>query len=197
MTLTHVDLSARQSESAWDLAELSDEDIQELVEGIREHGKRIHSLALDVADVMKVDLNVIEAIRVGAVIHDIGKLAIPKSVLTKVEALTDGEWSLIRSHPVIGEQLLAPYPRYAAGLSVVRHHHERWDGLGYPDGLVADETPIAARIVATCDAFDAMTTDRIYSHALSVEDACKELLDCAGTQFDPICANVLVERVSS
>src|SRR5918999_2112907 len=137
MSITHLDLRS-QSESAWDLADLSSEAVRNLVESIRDHGKRMQKMALQMADVMRVDLNVIEAIRVGAVIHDIGKLAIPKAILTKVEPLTDGEWSMIRSHPVIGEQLLAPYQRYSAGLPVVRHHHERWDGLGYPDGLVAD-----------------------------------------------------------
>jgi HD-GYP domain-containing protein (c-di-GMP phosphodiesterase class II) len=194
MSVTHLDLT-RQSGSAWDVADLSTEGVRQMVEEIRDHGKRIHKRALQMADVMKVDLNVIETIRIGAVIHDIGKLAIPTSILTKLDPLTDGEWSLIRSHPVIGEQLLAPYPRYAPGLPIVRHHHERWDGLGYPDGLAGEEIPIAARIVAACDAFDAMTTNRTYSAALSVEEACKELLDCAGTQFDPICANVLVELV--
>jgi two-component system, cell cycle response regulator len=196
MSITHLELR-HQSESAWDLADLSSEAVRNLVESIRDHGKRMQKMALQMADVMRVDLNVIEAIRVGAAIHDIGKLAIPTSILTKVDPLTDGEWSLIRAHPVIGERLLAAFPRYAPGLPIVRHHHERWDGLGYPDGLAEEEIPIAARIVATCDAFDAMTTNRIYSAALNVEDACKELLDCAGTQFDPICANVLAELVTS
>jgi len=99
----------------------------------------------------------------------------------------------MKTHPQVGERMLSRVDFLAEALPVVRHHHERWDGRGYPDGLAGTAIPIGARIVAACDAFDAMTTDRPYRAAISRADACDELLAGAGTQFDPRCARLLVE----
>lgn len=102
----------------------------------------------------------------------------------------------MRTHPQIGQHMLDGIDFLAPALPVIRHHHERWDGGGYPDGLVAEDIPIGARIVAVCDAFDAMTSDRPYRKSLSVEAACEELMRSAGAQFDPGCASLLVDIVS-
>ena len=102
----------------------------------------------------------------------------------------------MKQHPIIGERMLRKVEFLRPALPVVRHHHERWDGKGYPDGLARDQIPVGARIVAVCDAYDAMTSDRPYRKAMSSEQACKELLAHAGTQHDPLCTSLLVDVIS-
>ena len=128
--------------------------------------------------------------------HDVGKIGISDTILGKTGALSDEEWELMRKHPVIGERMLTGVDFLKPALPVVRHHHERWDGQGYPDKLSGEEIPLAARIVMVCDAYDAMTSDRPYRKALSVSEACRELFQKSGTQFDPRCAAMLVEVVA-
>ena len=118
-------------------------------------------------------------------LHDIGKVKIPESILYKPGRLTDEEFEMIKQHPVIGEQILRPIPSLRHTLPVVRHHHEKYDGTGYPDGLKGNEIPLAARIVCITDSFDAMVSDRPYRKGLPVEKAVEELRNGAGTQFDP------------
>lgn len=101
----------------------------------------------------------------------------------------------MRAHPLIGERMLRGIDFLRPALPIIRHHHERWDGKGYPDGLVGEEIPIGARIVAVCDAFDAMTSDRPYRRALPLGAACDEIMKHAGFQFDPDCASLLVDVV--
>jgi HD-GYP domain-containing protein (c-di-GMP phosphodiesterase class II) len=102
----------------------------------------------------------------------------------------------MRLHPAIGEQMLRPIDFLASVLPIVRHHHERWDGGGYPDGLIEKDIPLGSRIVAVCDTFDAMISDRPYRKGLPIADAVEELLRCSGTQFDPRCAEVLSDMVT-
>jgi two-component system cell cycle response regulator len=121
-----------------------------------------------------------------AELHDVGKIAVPDAILDKPGALDPVEWSFMRRHPLIGERILLAAPALRPVARLVRASHERWDGGGYPDGLRADEIPLGARVVAVCDAFDAMTTDRPYRQPVSEADAIEELRRCAGTQFDPM-----------
>src|SRR5207244_1994461 len=123
----------------------------------------------------------------GFLLHDIGKLTVPDAILNKAGALTDEEWELMRRHPEEGVRILAPIPFLGRAIDVVRHHHERWDGCGYPGGLAGEEIPIWARIFAVVDSIDAMTSDRPYRDGLPLEVAVKELKKGAGTQFDPVC----------
>ncbi len=160
------------------------------------HTSRIRDLALALAISMRLPAEMRMAVRLGAILHDVGKIGISDTILLKAGPLTDEEWVIMREHPVIGERMLSGIEFLAPALPIVRHHHERWDGGGYPDGLAGDAIPLGARIVAVCDTFDAMTSDRPYRRAQSAEAACAEVLACAGRQFDPDCAALLVDVVS-
>ncbi len=129
---------------------------------------------------------------IGALLHDIGKIQIPDEILRKPGPLSFEEWQVMREHPVIGAQLVAELPLLARALPVVRHHHERWDGHGYPDHLASDSVPLVARIFAICDAFDAITTDRPYRQARSYAEAREEIAKHSGTQFDPAIVEVFL-----
>jgi len=124
-------------------------------------------------------------VRSAAELHDVGKVAIPDDILEKPSALSDEEWTFMRRHTLIGARIVAAAPALDRVAPLVRSSHERWDGRGYPDGLAGEEIPLGARIVAVCDAFHAMTSDRPYGQALDPEMALEELERCAGTQFDP------------
>lgn len=128
-------------------------------------------------------------------IHDIGKVAIPGALLVKAAPLTSDEWALIESHPGRGADLLACYSKFGRAAAMVRHHHERWDGSGYPDGLRGPEIPFGARVIAVADSFDAMTHHRPYRQAKSISDAVSILLEGCGTQWDPMIVDALLENV--
>jgi diguanylate cyclase (GGDEF)-like protein len=133
----------------------------------------------------------------GAELHDVGKLAIPEAILHKPGPLDDEEWEVMRRHTIIGEQFLSGIPALATASRLVRSSHERWDGKGYPDALAGEEIPIGARIIAVCDAYDAIVTDRPYRKGASKDDALVELHACAGTQFDPAVVKAFTEVVSA
>jgi diguanylate cyclase (GGDEF)-like protein/PAS domain S-box-containing protein len=120
-----------------------------------------------------------------AALHDVGKVAIPDAILDKPGPLDEAEWEFMRTHTLIGERIMAEAPALAEAAKIVRASHERHDGAGYPDGLVGDDIPLAARIISVCDSYDAMTSDRAYRTAMSPELALSELHNCSGTQFDP------------
>jgi response regulator RpfG family c-di-GMP phosphodiesterase len=153
--------------------------------GTGEHSQRVHRYALELAEAVAPEIVDDESIVYGFVLHDIGKIGIPDRILQKPGPLTGPERRLMETHTVLGEQLLRGVSlMQGRGLEVVRSHHERWDGLGYPDGSVGDEIPVAARIFAVADALDAMTSDRPYRKALSWAAAGRELFAQAGKQFD-------------
>jgi len=127
-----------------------------------------------------------------SLLHDIGKIGVPETVLLKPGSLTQSEFDLIKDHPGAGARILEAIPFLEAVVPVVRYHHERWDGTGYPEGLVGEAIPYLARILAIADAFDAMITDRPYRRAMSAEEARREVTACAGTQFDPAIAVAFV-----
>ena len=130
-----------------------------------------------------------------ASLHDVGKAAVPEAILDKPGPLDEDEWSYIRRHTLIGERILAAAPALAPAARLVRSSHERLDGRGYPDGLEGEQIPLGARIIAVCDAFEAMTADRPYRKAMSVEYALSELRACAGTHFDPAVVDALAAVV--
>ena len=132
-------------------------------------------------------------LRYGAAFHDIGKIAVPESILNKPGPLTDAERAEVERHVVVGEQILAPIEFLAGVRPLVRHGHEHWDGSGYPDGLGGEQIPLGSRIILVCDAYDAMTSDRPYRRAMSQAAAREELHRFAGTQFDPAVVAALFE----
>jgi diguanylate cyclase (GGDEF)-like protein len=160
---------------------------------LRAHVRRVAALSVAIGSRLGLDPDELDELRRAAEMHDVGKLAIPDTVLHKPGPLDDAEWEFVRQHTVIGQRILGAAPALHAIGKIVRSTHERWDGSGYADGLVAEEIPLAARIIAVCDAFTAMTADRPYRVALSDEDAVREVRRCAGTQFDPVIAEVFCE----
>ena len=139
----------------------------------------------------------IETLRLGALLHDIGRIGVPDSVLLKADVLTDEEAALMRSHTMIGDNLLEPIDLLAAVRPIVRHHHERWDGLGYPDGLSGDSIPLGARIMAVADAVEAMSARRVYREPLSEPEIVRELERGRGTQWDPTIVDVVLRMIET
>jgi HD-GYP domain-containing protein (c-di-GMP phosphodiesterase class II) len=156
------------------------------------HAARVTTLALRLAEALHVSDSRLEAIRLGGPVHDIGKVAVDPSILNKPSSLDEHELVEIRAHPVVGAELINGISSLRPAIHCVLHHHERWDGTGYPHGLSADEIPVEARVLAVADAYDAMTNDRPYRAALSHEEAVAEVERCAGTQFDPRIAQTFV-----
>ena len=131
-----------------------------------------------------------------AFLHDVGKLSLPESILSEPRSLTEAEWRLMRLHTIVGAQMLAAAGLHGPILDYVRSSHERWDGTGYPDALAADEIPLGARIIAVCDAYDAMTSPRPYRPVpMSNEQACLDLMRSSDTQFDAAVVHALTGSV--
>jgi putative nucleotidyltransferase with HDIG domain len=163
-----------------------------------EHSRGVVELAMAVADDLGLDSRARLRVEFGALLHDIGKISVPKEILNKPGPLDDEEWKVMHRHTLEGERMLQPIGGLLAEVGhVVRSSHEHFDGSGYPDGLAGAEIPIEARIVSCCDAFSAMTTDRPYRAAMPFEEAVLELQACAGTQFDPAVAKALAAIVTS
>jgi len=151
----------------------------------RGHSARVTTLAEGVARWLGWTEARIETLRIGGALHDIGKLTVPGRILSKPGPLTEEELESIRMHPEAGARLIEPIQAVRHALPYVLHHHERWDGAGYPHRLQGDAIPVEARVLAVADAFDAMTSDRPYRQALSEQHALVELERCSGNQFDP------------
>jgi two-component system cell cycle response regulator len=128
-----------------------------------------------------------------AELHDVGKMAIPDAILKKPGPLDSEEWQFIRGHTVIGERIVSAAPALAPVALLIRSSHERWDGSGYPDKLMGDRIPLGSRIIAVCDAFDAMIGPRPHRLGMTDEEAIGELERCAGTQFDPKVVHIFAE----
>jgi HD-GYP domain-containing protein (c-di-GMP phosphodiesterase class II) len=149
------------------------------------HSQRVSELSSATAVALGLDSECIERIRVGAVLHDIGKIGIPDALLQKPTRLTEDEYAVVMRHPVIGRKILEGVNGFAAYLDSVELHHENWDGSGYPRGQVGEETPIEARIIHVSDAYDAMTSDRPYRRGMTRHQAIAILRANSGTMFDP------------
>jgi putative nucleotidyltransferase with HDIG domain len=180
-----IDLPPR----AWDLLARMEE------RGLADHGHQVARLAAGVCAFMGVeDAQATDVVR-AALLHDVGKLRIPQPVIDRPGTLTPEQWTVVRRHPVHGERMVSGLSGLERLAPVIRAHHERWDGGGYPDGLAGEEIPLGARIVFVCDAFDAITSARRYSPARTLAYAVGELRRGAGTQFDPVAAAALAAHV--
>jgi len=151
----------------------------------RGHSERVTAYALMIAEAMGLDEMERQKLKYAATLHDIGKIGIAGRVLNKPGALTEEEYSHVKTHPALGDSIIEPVEFLQAPRPIILHHHERYDGKGYPQGLKGEEIPLAARILSVADAFEAMRSDRPYRRALPLEEARKELLRNSGTQFDP------------
>ena len=160
------------------------------------HSRSVVVLAHEAAQALRLDPAARHELEFGALLHDVGKMAIPAEILNKPASLTEEEMAVMRTHTIEGQRMLARIGGVlgAAG-EIVRSHHEHFDGRGYPDGLRGEQIPIAARVIACCDAYNAMTTDRPYRAAMPPGDAVAELRACAGTQFDPRVVAAVVEII--
>jgi HD-GYP domain-containing protein (c-di-GMP phosphodiesterase class II) len=161
-----------------------------------DHSRSVVDLVNAVADELKIDPEARQELEFAAMLHDVGKISIPKEILHKPAALTEPEFEIIKHHTIEGQFMLDRVGGLLGRVGeVVRSCHERWDGKGYPDQLKGEQIPLAARIVFVCDAYNAMTTDRPYRAAMKPEAAIKELVDNAGTQFDPLVVAGLVSVI--
>ena len=151
----------------------------------RRHSEQVTHYAIHLSRAMGVPPEQAEAFRVAALLHDVGKIGVPESVLTTPQPLTPEEFEHVRRHPGVGADILANITVFAVEALLVRHHHERWDGTGYPDGLRGEEAPLGSRIIHVADCIDAMLMDRSYKKGYPVERMLDELARCSGSQFDP------------
>lgn len=159
------------------------------------HSNRVGNICESIASKMNLDKDTVSQMRIAGFIHDIGKIGIDEKILNKPGSLTIDERGEIEKHPEVGWRLLSSAKEFSELAQLILSHHEKWDGSGYPNRLKGKEIPLEARIICVADSYDAMTTDRSYRKGLSKEDAIKELLRCAGTQFDPNIVDVFVNQV--
>ena len=174
-----------------------DEKLEGIVKGViatlelkdpytRGHSERVAAYAMNMAEATgKFKPSELNSFYYACLLHDIGKVNIPDSILTKSGGLTDEEYDIIKTHPVVGAEAIRDVDGIGDNIDVIYHHHERWDGKGYPDGLAGEDIPFLARITSVADAFDAMTSSRSYRPALPFEEAHQRILDGQGSQFDP------------
>jgi HD-GYP domain-containing protein (c-di-GMP phosphodiesterase class II) len=161
------------------------------------HSRGVVDLAVAVANAMRFDPEMRNRCEFAALLHDVGKIRIPNEIINKPGPLTPDEWAIVRRHPGDGAEMLQRVGGFLAEIAVlVRHHHERFDGSGYPDGLAGEAIPLIARVIAACDAYSAMTTDRAYRPAMPPADAISELQRGSGSQFDPQVVQALCQVVA-
>jgi response regulator RpfG family c-di-GMP phosphodiesterase len=154
--------------------------------GTEAHSRRVRGYSMTLARRHGVPARDMRDLEHGVLLHDIGKIGIPDHILLKQGPLTPEEWKVMRTHPEIGKRVIDRIPFLKGAVPIVYHHHERWDGTGYPEQLAGEAIPLGARIFAVADALDAMTFDRPYSKAMPFEKAAQEIQRCAGTHFDPV-----------
>jgi putative two-component system response regulator len=151
----------------------------------KRHVEAVNAYAQAIALELEWDGDQLEALEFGAILHDVGKIGVPERVLAKTGPLDESEWAEMRMHPIYGVHMIEGNPYLEPAVPLVLHHHERWDGAGYPEGLTGEDIPLGARLLAVADTFHAMTSDRPYRPAKSQEDAFQEILLESGRQFDP------------
>ncbi|MBC8261695.1 MAG: response regulator [Planctomycetia bacterium] len=154
------------------------------------HSVRVRNMAIKLGALAGLDRGQLRILGYAALLHDVGKIGVHEDILNKTDKLTDEEYKAIQRHPEISAEIIAPVPFLNPSVNAVRHHHERWDGRGYPDGLSGEQIPLMARIISVVDAFDAMTSDRSYRSALSHEVALQKIQSGKGEQFDPRIADL-------
>ncbi len=160
------------------------------------HSQRVTSMCMVVADVMGFGNEKLDQIMFAGMLHDVGKIGIPESILLKPDRLTNEEFQAIREHPAVGQRMVSHISFLSSAGQIIRNHHERWDGKGYPDGLRGEQIELPARIMAIADSYDAMTTDRSYRRRLQPSQVMDELMKGRGTQFDPECLDLFVRHVA-
>jgi HD-GYP domain-containing protein (c-di-GMP phosphodiesterase class II) len=160
------------------------------------HSERVARLAVGIGERLGLGPDVLRRLTQGAQLHDIGKIGVPDAVLNKPATLTEDEWDWIRAHPVVGWEIASRAPSLRNALDVIRHHHERWDGTGYPDGRSSTEIPLVARIAAVADVWDALTSDRAYRPAWPADQALSHLVAGSGHLFDPGCVEAFVDLLA-
>jgi diguanylate cyclase (GGDEF)-like protein len=170
--------------------------LNERTPNLHDHVNGVGQLVADLAREFALDSDQLDEMLRAAELHDIGKLAIPDEILDKPGPLNDAEWQFMRQHPIVGERILNADPALRPVARLVRASHERWDGTGYPDGLAGTAIPLGARIIAACDAYEALTSERCYQASRSSDDAIAELQRNSGTQFDPAVINALCRRLT-
>ena len=158
----------------------------------RGHSDRVSEFAVLIGTKMGLDEKTIHILKIGGLFHDIGKIGIPDSILLKESKLSDAEYSQIKNHPTIGAHILGNATVFQDIIPIVKYHHERYDGRGYPSQLAGTDIPLIARITAVADAFDAMTSKRTYRDSLPIEKVKEEIERCSGTQFDPEIAKLFL-----
>jgi len=158
----------------------------------KQHSEHVTHYAVNLSRCVKLPVDTIQSIRTASLLHDIGKIGVPDHILTKPGPLTQEEFGLVRQHPLLGAEILRNISVFAGEARLVRHHHENWDGSGYPDGLAGEDIPLGARIINIADSIDAMLMERSYKKSYSVEKMLSELDRCAGAQFDPELARTAV-----
>ena len=160
-----------------------------------EHAERIALLTRKVGRILNLSQTELDHLELLATLHDIGKVGIPEQILSKPGRLDPEEWAEMKKHPEIGYRIAMSSPNLAPIALYILHHHERWDGVGYPQNLKGTDIPLLSRILAVVDSYDAMTEDRVYQKAKTPEAAAEEIIKCAGTQFDPEIARIFVEQI--
>ena len=159
----------------------------------RGHSDRVSEFSVLIGEKLGLSEEQIKILKIGGLFHDIGKIGIPDSILLKTDKLSDDEYSEIKNHPSIGAHILGAASIFKDIIPIVKHHHERFDGRGYPSGLQGEEIPFLARIAAVADTFDAMTSKRSYRDALDIQYVKDEIQRCKGTQFDPQIADAFLD----
>lgn len=163
----------------------------------RGHSDRVSEFSVLVGQKMGLDETTLHTLKIGGLFHDIGKIGIPDSILLKESKLNDEEYSQIKNHPTIGVHMLGDAEVFKNIMPMVKHHHERFDGRGYPSQLAGNDIPLIARIAAVADTFDAMTSKRTYRDALPLDIVKSEIIKCSGTQFDPEVANIFLDILNN
>ena len=163
----------------------------------QQHSQRVTEWSIRIAEAMGCTQDELDTIKFAGILHDIGKISISDSILLKNGRLTEEEMKMVQTHPVVGERILQPLGLLPIERAIVRHHHERWDGKGYPDGIAGNDIPLLARIIAVADSYDAMTSNRPYRMARGSKEAIDELVKCSGTQFDRSIVDIFRKVCSS
>jgi putative nucleotidyltransferase with HDIG domain len=157
------------------------------------HSQRVRRVALATGKALDFSKAQLDMLAVAALFHDIGKIGMPDSILTKHDLLTREEQALMREHVTRGAEIVAKFPPFRGAIPAIRHHHERWDGVGYPDGLAGNDIPLEAAIIGLAEAWDAMTTDRPYANALSLSEAMAGIRAGRGKQLSPVVVDAFWE----
>ncbi|MFN3699788.1 MAG: HD-GYP domain-containing protein, partial [Dictyoglomus sp.] len=159
------------------------------------HSREVRDIALSLGRYLGLEEEDLKILEYAGYLHDIGKIKVPDFILKKPEKLSDEEYMIIKMHPIWGEEILKNISSFRDIGKIIRYHHERWDGKGYPDGLKGEEIPFYSRILSLADSFQAMTAYRPYKKRLSIDEAIEEIKRCKGTQFDPYLSDVFMELI--